>query len=45
MKTSGAAARLAMKADRARIRADGDDLAFVTVMITDNKGLPVPRSE
>jgi beta-galactosidase len=44
MKTSGAAARLAMKADRARIRADGDDLAFVTVMITDNKGLPVPRS-
>ena len=44
MKTTGAAARLSMQADRSRITADGFDLSFVTVTITDNKGLSVPRS-
>ena len=33
-----------MKADRASIHADGQDLSFVTVMITDGQGLLVPRS-
>jgi beta-galactosidase len=30
MKTSGAAAKLTLKADHARIKADGQDLSFVT---------------
>src|SRR5262249_31089833 len=33
VKPTGAAARLAMKPDRASIRADGEDLSFVTVII------------
>lgn len=45
MKTTGAAAKVSMKADRARIRADGQDLSFVTVSITDQAGLLVPRSK
>ncbi len=44
MKTTGSAARLILKVDHARIKSDGDDLAFVTVMITDRDGLPVPRA-
>ncbi|HEX8919939.1 MAG TPA: beta-galactosidase GalB [Pyrinomonadaceae bacterium] len=44
MKTAGAASRLMLKADRATINADGDDLSFVTVSITDKDGLFVPRS-
>jgi beta-galactosidase len=44
MKTAGAASRLLLKADRATINADGDDLSFVTVSITDKDGLFVPRS-
>ena len=44
VKTTGAATRLEMKPDRAALRADGQDLSFVTVMITDRQGLLVPRS-
>lgn len=44
LKTTGPAARLMMKADRSRIKADGADLSFVTVTITDKNGLSVPRS-
>ena len=44
VKTTGPAARLEMKPDRASIRADAEDLSFVTVMITDGQGLLVPRS-
>src|SRR5262245_26344049 len=44
VKTTGSAARLAMKPDRASIQADGEDLSFVTVMITDSQGLLAPRS-
>jgi beta-galactosidase len=45
MKTTGAAAKLLMKADRADIRADGQDLSFVTVTIADKEGWLVPRSK
>jgi beta-galactosidase len=45
VKTAGAASRLMLKADRATITADGDDLSFVTVSITDKDGLFVPRSK
>jgi beta-galactosidase len=44
MKTSGAAAKLTLKADHARIKADGQDLSFVTVMVSDREGSLVPRS-
>ena len=45
VKTTGAAAGLAMQADRAVIKADGQDLSFVTVKIVDKNGLMVPRSK
>jgi len=45
MKTAGAASRLLLKADRASIKADGDDLSFITVSIADRDGLLVPRSK
>ncbi|WP_338762630.1 beta-galactosidase GalB [Massilia sp. METH4] len=42
--TAGPAARLQLSADRATLRADGDDLSFVTVTIADKDGRPVPRT-
>ena len=45
MKTTGAAAKLLMKADHAEISADGQDLSFITVTIADKDGLLVPRSK
>lgn len=44
VKTTGEPARLALASDRAAIKADGKDLAFVTVRIADKEGLTVPRS-
>jgi beta-galactosidase len=44
MKTTGPAATLKLQADRNTIKADGQDLSFVTVTIVDKDGLPVPRS-
>jgi beta-galactosidase len=43
-RTAGRAARLALEADRATIRADGRDLAFVTVRVTDRGGELAPRA-
>ncbi|HPS00541.1 MAG TPA: beta-galactosidase GalB [Candidatus Sumerlaeota bacterium] len=45
VKTSGEAAAVAMTADRSKVTADGQDLSFVTVRITDKAGLTVPRSK
>jgi beta-galactosidase len=45
MKTTGVAARITLQADRASIKADGHDLAFVTVTVADRAGLLVPRSK
>ena len=45
MKTTGPAAKLALSADRATIKADGVDLSFITLSITDESGLMVPRSQ
>jgi beta-galactosidase len=45
VKTTGAAAKLTLKADRASVRADGEDLSFVTVSVTDGGGLVVPRAK
>jgi beta-galactosidase len=43
--TTGPAARLTLAADRARIKADGQDLSFVTVTIADKDGRLVSRSK
>jgi beta-galactosidase len=42
--TAGKAAKLELSADRSALRADGDDLSFVTVTIADRDGRPVPRA-
>jgi beta-galactosidase len=44
VQTAGAAARLALAADRASITADGRDLAFVTVDVVDAQGVVVPQA-
>ena len=43
--TAGAPARVALAPDRARIRADGDDLSFVTVTVHDQQGRAAPTAE
>jgi beta-galactosidase len=43
-KTAAAPARLSLEPDRNEIRADGLDLAFVTVTVTDKSGLTAPRA-
>jgi len=44
MRTAGVPSTLLMTPDRPRISADGHDLFFVTVRITDQDGLTVPRA-
>jgi beta-galactosidase len=44
VQTAGAAAALALKADRASITADGRDLSFVEVDIVDAQGIVVPQA-
>jgi beta-galactosidase len=45
VRTAGAPARVALAPDRARIRANGDDLSFVTVTVQDRAGALVPTAE
>jgi beta-galactosidase len=45
VKTTGDASRLSLTADRQTIGADGVDLSFITVRVTDDKGLMVPRAK
>jgi beta-galactosidase len=44
MKTTGPAEKLTLKADRAKIADDGQDLSYITVTVADKDGLLVPRS-
>lgn len=44
VKTTGAAVQLKLATDRTELRADGRDLAFVTVTVADQAGLLVPRT-
>jgi len=44
MKTTGKASKLKMTAERDSISADGYDLIFITVEVTDKNDLTVPRS-
>lgn len=43
-RTAGTPAKLALTPDRATLRADGADLAFVTVDVTDAAGVLAPRA-
>jgi len=45
VRTAGAPARVALAPDRATIRADGEDLSFVTVRIEDSAGNLVPEAD
>lgn len=45
VKTAGAAAKLEAKADRETITADGQDLSYITVNVTDENGNLVPNAE
>lgn len=45
MTTTGEAAKLQMSADRTEIAADGKDLSYVTVDVTDQNGNIVPDAE
>ena len=45
VKTTGAAEKLLLAADRSEIAADGKDLAFITVTVADKDGLQVPRAK
>jgi beta-galactosidase len=45
MKTAGDPAGLKLEPDRNEIRADGRDLSFVTVTVTDKAGLTSPRAD
>lgn len=44
MKTSDAPTKLVAKADRSTIKADGKDLSFITIQISDKNGVLVPRA-
>ena len=44
VRTAGPPARLELVADRPAIAADGRDLSFVTLRVTDESGLVVPRA-
>ena len=43
--TAGEPAMLKAEADRSIINADGKDLSFITVMVTDSKGTTVPYAD
>jgi len=45
VRTTAAASQLKLTVDRSVIRADGEDLAFVTCAVQDADGLTVPRSK
>lgn len=45
VKTAGEPAKLALVSDRKEIYADGNDLAFVTVTVTDKDGVPLPHAD
>ena len=44
VKTAGAPAKIILKADRSKIKADGKDLSFITAMIVDKDGIVVPTA-
>ncbi len=45
VRTAGEAATLTATADRTTLRADGDDLSFITVSLVDNNGTMLPQAD
>jgi beta-galactosidase len=45
LKTAGVPVQIKLTADRSKIRADGEDLCYVTVEITDANGIRNPNAE
>lgn len=45
VRTTGAAAQLLLAADHPIVRADGQDLSFITVRVTDKNGFTVPDAK
>lgn len=45
LKTAGSAAKIKLTADRHSISANGEDLSYITVEVTDEKGILQPNSE
>ncbi len=45
VKTAGEAKKLKLESDRTSLHADGDDLAYITVYITDEHGTLVPHCQ
>ena len=43
LRTAGQPTQILLKADRGRLTADWDNVAYVTAMIADAKGVPVPQ--
>ncbi|SFD96023.1 DUF4982 domain-containing protein [Flavobacterium phragmitis] len=44
IKTAGDPYRIVLEADRKTIKADGDDISFVTVSVVDKNGIPCPTA-
>lgn len=44
VRTAGKASAIRLSADRSTLHADGEDLSFVTVSLTDNKGTELPQA-
>ncbi|HEY5590628.1 MAG TPA: DUF4982 domain-containing protein, partial [Paludibacter sp.] len=45
VKTAGAPARLVVTADRSAIKADGNDLSYLTVDVVDANGIIIPNAD
>jgi len=45
VKTAGTPAKIVLAADREAMTADGSDLVFVTVQVTDTQGVQVPNAD
>jgi len=45
LKTAGEVSVIKLSADRSKIRADGEDLSYITVELTDKNGIRNPKAE
>lgn len=45
IKTAGKAAAVKLESDRESIKADGEDLAYITVSLTDKNGIEIPVAD
>lgn len=45
VKTAGNATKLVLKSEDKTIRSDGEDLTFITVQVSDNNGIMVPKAK